>query len=135
MFYDTNVVIDVLSGDPRWASWSTARVVEADESGVVNVIVFAELAAGYASVGELSAAFDALGMTVAHIDAATAYDAGRAFTRWRRDRDAATGLRVLPDFLIGAHALSLSLPLVTRDPRLYRRYFPDLPLITPETHP
>jgi len=40
---------------------------------------------------------------------------------------------VLPDFLVAAHAIVLDQPLLTRDPALYRRYFPELSLITPET--
>jgi tetratricopeptide (TPR) repeat protein len=38
---------------------------------------------------------------------------------------------VLPDFLIGAHALVERCALLTRDPRRYRLAFPGLGLITP----
>ena len=37
----------------------------------------------------------------------------------------------LPDFFIGAHAAILGAPLLTRDPRRYRSYFPTLELIAP----
>lgn len=44
------------------------------------------------------------------------------------------GLRrvILPDFLIGAHALIERCPLLTRDARRYRLAFPGLQRITPE---
>ena len=42
---------------------------------------------------------------------------------------------VLADFLIGAHAVELGATLVTRDKGRFSTYFPDLTLITPETHP
>ena len=38
---------------------------------------------------------------------------------------------MLSDFFIGAHAVIEGWSLLTRDPRLYRTYFPDLALITP----
>jgi predicted nucleic acid-binding protein len=40
----------------------------------------------------------------------------------------------LPDFFIGAHAIVAELTLVTLDPRRYRRHFPRLKLIAPDTH-
>jgi predicted nucleic acid-binding protein len=39
---------------------------------------------------------------------------------------------LLPDFYIGAHASIAGLPLLTRDPRRFRRYFPRLELIAPD---
>jgi predicted nucleic acid-binding protein len=35
------------------------------------------------------------------------------------------------DFFIGAHTLAAGLPLLTRDARRYRSYFPAVALITP----
>jgi predicted nucleic acid-binding protein len=39
---------------------------------------------------------------------------------------------VLSDFFIGAHATIERLPLVTRDARRYRHYFPTVELIAPD---
>ena len=49
----------------------------------------------------------------------------------------AGGLRtgVLPDFFIGAHAEVERLPLLTRDARRYRTYFPNVALIAPDSAP
>ncbi len=56
--------------------------------------------------------------------------AGKAFPRYRAAGGARSG--VPPDFFIGAHAALESVPLLTRDARRYRTYFPSLVLITPE---
>jgi predicted nucleic acid-binding protein len=39
---------------------------------------------------------------------------------------------MLSDFFIGAHAAAEELPLLTRDARRYRNYFPTVQLITPD---
>jgi predicted nucleic acid-binding protein len=38
---------------------------------------------------------------------------------------------VLPDFFVGAHAAVLGWPILTRDVRRYRSYFPSVDLIGP----
>jgi len=51
-------------------------------------------------------------------------------TKDRRTGGIRTG--VLPDLFIGAHAAVEELPLLTRDARRYRHYFPTVTLIAPE---
>ena len=62
-----------------------------------------------------------------------AFLAGKAFVAYRK----AGGERSspLPDFFIGAHAAIRGYDLLTRDPRGFRKYFPTLRIISPETHP
>ena len=61
-----------------------------------------------------------------------AFRAGRAFGRYRR----AGGLRrsPLPDFYIGAHAVTEDLTLITRDVGRYRTYFPSVKMVAPDDH-
>jgi predicted nucleic acid-binding protein len=56
--------------------------------------------------------------------------AGKTHYRYRAAGGTRTG--VLSDFFIGAHAHVTGIPLLTRDTRRYRTYFPDVELITPE---
>ena len=56
--------------------------------------------------------------------------AGKAFLNYRRARGARTS--PLPDFYIGAHAAIENLPLLTRDVKRYRTYFPTVDLICPD---
>ena len=58
-----------------------------------------------------------------------AYLAGKAHLLYRRKGGTKTS--VLSDFFIGAHAAVLGCPVLTRDPRPYRTYFPTVPLIAP----
>ena len=134
---DTNVILDIFERDSVWFDWSLAKLAEAGggEAAMVSSIVVAELSRDFDEVQPLEAKLDLLGLVVLPLDHFSAFTAGKRFQQFRRIRAATEGTRVLPDFLIGAHALTLEAPLLTRDPRLYRRYFPDLTLITPETHP
>lgn len=58
-----------------------------------------------------------------------AFVASKAFKLYREAGGTRTG--VLPDFFIGAHAQSEGLPLLTRDLKRYRTYFPTVELIVP----
>ena len=55
--------------------------------------------------------------------------AGKVFQRYRAGGGTRSG--VLPDFFIGAHAAVAKLPLLTRDVRRYRTYFPTVKLVAP----
>jgi predicted nucleic acid-binding protein len=129
---DTNVIVDMLGSPSEWSSWSFDKVSDARIVGAVAIssIVVAELAVAERD-DALQAALDALGLAVVDFGVDAAYRAGRAHREYR----AAGGgrERLLGDFLIGAHAKTAGAALLTRDARRYRRYFPDLTLITPET--
>ena len=56
--------------------------------------------------------------------------AGKAFVQYRRTGGVKNN--VLGDFFIGAHAAVSGLPVLTRDTRRYRNYFPSVRLMTPE---
>lgn len=131
---DSNVVIDIVDRDPAWYEWSAAALAESGGDGAyVNSIVIAELSRGYETIEALRARLDELEMSIIALDDASGFLAGKRFQEFRRSRTPGENARVLPDFLIAAHALTLEMPLLTRDSRLYRRYFPELSLITPET--
>ena len=131
---DSNVIIDIVDRDPIWYEWSAAALAEAGGDGAhVNSSVIAELSRGYETLAGLQSKLSVLDLGILPLDDVSGFLAGKRFQEFRRSRSSAETARVLPDFLIGAHALTLEVPLLTRDPRLYRRYFPELSLITPET--
>ena len=135
---DSNVLIDIIEDDPKWADWSDTALDSAQASGPVRIdtVVTAEIAPKFASLADFRDHMDALVIGIEAIPDEGAYLAGLAFRAYRERRRKDGGASaVLPDFLIGGHAMAVGATVLTRDPRFYRTYFPDLPLITPETHP
>jgi predicted nucleic acid-binding protein len=130
---DTNVLIDVLSDDPIWFDWSSAWLDRRGDIGsmFVNEVVFAELSVQMDSEAEVEQALAALKVTFARTPIQALFIAGKAYEQYRASGGIRTG--VLPDFFIGAHAQVAQWPLLTRDVRRFRTYFPDVELITPNT--
>ncbi|MBE7218558.1 MAG: PIN domain-containing protein [Caulobacteraceae bacterium] len=128
---DSNVILDVLGGDPRWSDWSLEQLDTARSQGelTINPVVYAEVAPRFDEVAELDGFLAAAAIEVLPLDRAQLFAAGHAHRAYRR-RGGERG-RVLPDFLIGAQALLIRAALLTRDARVYRTYFPDVRLITP----
>lgn len=129
---DTNVLLDLVTGDPAWADWSVATLEEAALLGplAINDVVYAELSVRYGDIAELDAMIAAAGLSHLSMPKEALFLAGKAFQAYRRAGGSRTG--VLPDFFIGAHAAVAGWTLVTRDAGRYRTYFPGLDLRTPE---
>ncbi len=130
-FVDTNVLLDVLTDDPVWARWSLGQLDAAALRGrvAINAVVYAELSVRFERIEDLDAVVAQAGLIVESIPRAALFLAGKAFQHYRAAGGARTA--VLPDFFIGAHAAVDGVPLLTRDTRRYRTYFPSLALIAP----
>jgi predicted nucleic acid-binding protein len=128
---DSNVLIDIWTDDPQWYNWSLTRLNEAGRSGplLINDVIFAEVSVGFLNLEDFDAALVKARVTVASIPRHALFHAGKAFTEYRRRGGVRTG--VLPDFFIGAHAMVEHLPVLTRDKRRFRHYFPTVELIAP----
>lgn len=132
---DSNVVIDILDRDQAWFDWSLDKLERAASAGpvAINPIVVAEAAPRFGNLQHFMSAMEEMGIGHEPLDADAAFNAGAAFQRYRHSRPAEAPKAILADFLIAGHAQALNATVLTRDPRFYRTYFPDLPLITPET--
>jgi predicted nucleic acid-binding protein len=128
---DSNVVLDVLTEDPRWFAWSAEALARcADQSGlVINPIVYAEVSVGFDRIEDVEAALPADVFVRSPLPWDAAFLAGQCFRSYRRRGGEKRS--PLPDFYIGAHAAVSGLSLLTRDPARYRTYFPKLALIAP----
>lgn len=129
---DSNVLLDVLTGDPAWYSWSAQSLSDAADQAVliVNPIIYAEVSIGFERIEELEDALPAEYFRRDALPWEAAFLAGKCFVTYRKRGGARTS--PLPDFYIGAHAAVTGIPLLTRDARRYRSYFPKLRLIAPD---
>jgi predicted nucleic acid-binding protein len=132
---DTNILIDVLGPASLSRAWSLEALKRCFNEGelVLNPVIWSELSASPLSEQDISLAIGWLDLKREPLSYEVAFRAGKAHLTYRK----AGGVRerTLPDFLIGAHAAVRGHRLLTRDPQRYRAYFPDVPLISPETHP
>ena len=128
---DTNVILDVIEDDPQWAQWSQGQLDRAalNDTLCIDAVIYAELSIAYSTIEQLEAMLTQARFELVPIPREALFLAGKAFMRYRRTRGAKTG--VLPDFFIGAHAAVAGVPLLTRDVRRYKTYFPKLTVISP----
>lgn len=128
---DTNIFLDLITNDRHWGEWSAARLAAAMSSGsvLINDVIYAELSIRFDEVAKLDAMLTDFDAAIEPMPRQGLFDAGKAFRRYRASGGLRTG--VLPDFFIGAHAAVARLPLLTRDTRRYRTYFPTVELIAP----
>jgi predicted nucleic acid-binding protein len=129
---DSNVLLDVLTEDERWFSWSSEALAEAANTSrpIVNPIIFAEVSVRFSRVEELEAALPASMFEREPLPFAAAFLAGKAFLEYRRR--GGVKIHPLPDFYIGAHAVTAGHRLLTRDAQRYRTYFAGLEIVAPE---
>jgi predicted nucleic acid-binding protein len=128
---DSCVLLDVITGDERWADWSAARIAAAVDEGraVINPLIYAEVSVGYQTVEELEDLLPADAYERQPLPYLAGFAAGKAFLQYRRSGGHKRS--PLPDFYIGAHAAVAGYRLLTRDVNRYRTYFPTLDLIAP----
>jgi hypothetical protein len=128
---DTNVLLDLVTGDPLWGEWSLQQLdfAAARDEIAINDMIYAELSVGYARIEELDEMIRRAGVVSAAIPRSALFLAGKAFRRYRSAGGIRTG--VLPDFFLGAHAVISDCVLITRDAARYRTYFPGIMLIAP----
>ena len=129
---DSNVILDVVTEDPKWFSWSSRALGECAEREplLIDPIIYAEVSIGFEKIEEVEAALPAGWFHRAPLPWEAAFLAGKCFREYRR-RGGKKGSPP-PDFYIGAHAAVGGMRLLTRDAARYRTYFPKVPLIAPD---
>jgi predicted nucleic acid-binding protein len=129
---DSCVVIDVLEDDRTWAGWSLAQLETWSARGplLIDAVIYAELAAYAASKESLEEEITVAGLALQEFPRDALFLAGRAHAAYRKRGGTRAG--VLADFLVGAHAAVLRIPILTRDTARFRTYFPTIELVSPD---
>lgn len=128
---DTCVLLDIFTKDAKWYDWSSRQIERASTKDVliINPIVYAEISVRFDSFEALEAEKALKVFEYRPIPERAAFMAGKCFALYKKRGGMKT--RPLSDFFIGAHAAVEGIPLITRDTKLYRSYFPALQLIHP----
>lgn len=132
---DTSILLDVFAADPVFGAQSRELVRRCMAEGrlVACAVVWSEVAGFFPSARAVEEAMGQLGVAYAGVDRAAALLAGATWKQYRRRGGKRE--RMVPDFLIGAHAQAEADRLLARDRGFYRTYFSQLPVIAPSTAP
>lgn len=126
---DTNVLLDVIGSDIHFGESSRIALEDCARKGtlVINPIIYAEVGAHIDSLEELDSLLPKHLFRRDELPWTASWLAGQAYHAYRQRGGSRN--RVLADFLIGAHAASTGMTLLSRD-KGYNKHF-QLSLINP----
>ncbi|MBN1402828.1 MAG: type II toxin-antitoxin system VapC family toxin [Anaerolineae bacterium] len=128
---DSNVLLDVLTEDPKWGAWSASALARCGNEGAlyINAVIHAEVSIGFDRIENAETALPQALFERLPIPPEAAFLAGKAFLGYHKR--GCSRRSPLPDLFIGAHAAVVGLRLLTRDRARYGTYFPSLEIMTP----
>lgn len=126
---DSSVLLSIFKGEPNGETWLKALIARA-AIGELRIcdIVAAEVGGFFLSVQDLQENLDKLSIAIEPISLESCYLAGRIFQSYRKEGGRRNFL--IPDFLIGAHALIQCNELLAIDRGYLRKYFSKLKVVT-----
>ena len=132
MLVDTNILIDVLNNEPRWADWSIHQLRVQSKIHVlsINPIIYSELSCAFSKIEDLDGVVQVMGLKYVQMPKPALFLAAKAFQAYRKK--GGTKHNILGDFFVGAHAAVSRLPVLTRDTQRYKTYFPSVQLVSPK---
>jgi predicted nucleic acid-binding protein len=130
---DTNILFDILLPNKRFYESSVKAFEDSATLGVLVIcdVVYAELCMHFASQQECDGFLEKNDVQVEALTREAHFLASRSCRSYRMQggqRD-----RILPDFLIGAHAQIQASRLLSRDRGFYRKLFPSLRVVDPSS--
>jgi hypothetical protein len=127
---DTNILLDILIPNDEFYD-ASADVLQraADGALVICDIAYAELCVHFETREDCDEFLESNQIRVEPLTREAHFLASRAWRLYRRRGGKRN--RILPDFLIGAHAQQQASRLLSRDRGFYRALFPSLSLTDP----
>ncbi len=127
---DSSVLLDVVTNDPRWADASEAglRAAALQGSLIISENVLAEISRAIGAA-RMDKFLDDWNLRFVPSSRASALLAGKIFGQYLAR--GGKGGRIVPDFLIGAHARLHADRLLARDRGYLRDYFKSLKVWSP----
>ncbi len=128
---DSSVLWAIIKKESGHESWIQALIRAASEGPlVISPVAFAELSPSTPSAGSLMEFLEQLAIFYDPVSADAAYLAGQTFKNYRKAGGPRE--RLVPDFLIAAHAQMQANRLAAIDRGYLRTWFPDLKLLAVE---
>ena len=129
---DSSILLGLVKDKTLYRPWLEFILdLNSEAQLVVCDVVYAEISSIYDDEAELQAALNLMGINYDVIRSDTAFLAGEIYTAYRHAGGPRTNL--VPDFLVGAHALNQANGLLTTDRGYLRTYFRGLKLLQPKT--
>jgi len=126
---DTNILLDIFLPDPDYAENSKEMLKIAYDEGalIISDIVYAELVPQFIIRKKLDETLHKINISVSSIDKNVAFLAGEKWMKYRKS--GSSRIRIITDFLIGAHAILKADRFITRDRGFYKSYFTELNIL------
>ncbi len=126
---DTSVLLSIFKGEADGAAWLAYLQKEAASRPLVaSAVVWAEVRAFFKDDTSCRQILAALGIQLSAENETSALLAGSIYRSYKSK--GGTRMKLVPDFLVAAHAATQAAALVTTDRGYFRSYFPKLTLIT-----
>ncbi len=128
---DTNVLLDVLLPNESFVDAAIDLMESGARAGslVVCELVYAELCGHFSNKNDCDLFLRENEIEITHFNDHSCFLASRIWRQYRKQGGNRT--RILPDFLIGAHAQMQASRLISRDSGFYQKLFPKLTILNP----
>lgn len=129
---DTNILFDIFLPDPNFSEQSLEKLKKCELEGslIICELVYAELATAFGSKQMLSLVLNEANIQLKYSNEEILWNAALIWKHWLKSaKGKGSRARILPDFLIGAHARFYADRFLTRDRGFYRTCFRDLKIL------